>query len=176
MAVSTQVKNVKVGACSASYKGADLGLTKGGCEVNIVTNKHEVTVDQFGTSVVNSVITGRQVTVKVPMAETDFTKLLAVIPGATLVTDAVTSTKKKIVIPHSAGYSLADVAGELILHPTANSASNKNDDVVAPLCTPGGDITFSLTVDGERVYNIEFTVYPDESTGTMLILGDKTAT
>lgn len=175
MAVSTQVKNVKIGACKASFKGTDLGLTKGGCEVTITTNKHEVTVDQFGTSVVNNYITGRQIMVKVPLAETDLNKLLAVIPGATLVTDATVNTKKKLVIPHGAGISLADIAGELILHPTALADSDKSEDVVAPLASPGGDMTFSFVVDAERVYNVEFAVYPDETTGAMLILGDETA-
>lgn len=172
MPISTQTSNVKLGACTATYKGTALGLTKGGVEVTITTNKHEVMVDQFGTTKVNSIITGRAVTVKVPLAETDFNKLLAVMPGAVVVTGG---GKTKLTIPHGAGTSLANLAGKLTLHPTIMAPGVVSDDAVFPLAAPGGDMTFSYTVDAERIYNVEFTVFPDETTGLMLILGDETA-
>lgn len=175
MPASTQTKNVKIGACKATYKGTDLGLTKGGVEVTITTNKHEVMVDQFGTTVLNSVITGRAMTVKVPLAETDFNKMLAVMPGAAVVSVVGPPAKKKLTIPHGAGISLADIAGKLTLHPTANAAGDVSDDVVFPLAAPGGDMSFTFSVDNERVYAVEFTIFPDETTGLMGIFGDETA-
>lgn len=174
MPINTQVQNVKLGACDVTFNSIPLGLTKGGVEVNITTNKHPVNVDQFGQSVVNDILMGRTATITVPMAETDLTKLAAVIPGAVLVTDKTVSTKKKLQIPSGTGISLYDTAAKLTLHPTANAVNNKNDDVVAPLASPGGNITFAFQVDQERVYNVEFTVYPDAA-GLLLILGDEAA-
>lgn len=175
MPTSTQTKNVKLGPCKVTFGDLDLGLTKGGVEVNITTNKHEVTVDQFGTTVINDFITGRTGMVKVPMAETDLAKLLAVIPGATLITDATTPTKKKLNIPTGVGLSLIDVAQALVLHPTANAANNKADDVTVPLAAPAGSISFSFQVENERVYAIEFQMYPDEATGLLCVFGDNSA-
>jgi hypothetical protein len=143
MPANTQVQNVKLGACDVNYDSVDLGLTKGGVQVNITTTKHEVKVDQFGETIANDIIMGRQGTVTVPMAETDLTKLAKVIPGATLVTDTT------------------DVA-------------NKADDVTVPLAGVSGDIQFAFQVDQERVYNVTFTMYPDED-GLLLIFGDETA-
>ena len=175
MATSEQTKRVKLGPCLVTFNGIDLGLTKGGVEVSITTNKHEVMVDQFGTTAINDYITGRTGKVTVPMAETDLTKLLAVIPGAVLVTDSVTATKKKLEIPTGVGLSLIDSAAVLSLHPKANAALNKNDDVTVPLASPAGDITFSFQVENERVYAIEFQMYPDEITGLLCVLGDPSA-
>jgi hypothetical protein len=174
MPANTQVQNVKLGACDVNYDSVDLGLTKGGVQVNITTTKHEVKVDQFGETIANDIIMGRQGTVTVPMAETDLTKLAKVIPGATLVTDTTTPTKKKLLIPTGAGISLMDTAAKLVLHPTANDVANKADDVTVPLAGVSGDIQFAFQVDQERVYNVTFTMYPDED-GLLLIFGDETA-
>jgi hypothetical protein len=175
MATSEQTKRVKLGPCLVTFNAIDLGLTKGGVEVSITTNKHEVTVDQFGSTAINDIITGRTGMVTVPMAETDLAKLLLVIPGAVLVTDSTTPTKKKLEIPTAVGTSLIESAKVLTLHPKANAASNKADDVTIPLASPAGDITFSFQVENERVYAIEFRMYPDEVTGLLAVLGDITA-
>lgn len=175
MPVSTQTKNVKLGPCKVTFGAVDLGLTKGGVEVTLTTNKHEVTVDQFGSTIINDLITGRTGSVKVPMAETDLAKLLIVFPGAVLVTDATTPTKKKLNIPTGVGLSLIDVAQKLVLHPTANAAENKADDFTVPICAPAGSATFSFQVENERVYAIDFQMYPDEVTGLLAVLGDESA-
>lgn len=174
MAINPQVQNVKLGACTVKYGGVDLGLTKGGVEVTITTNTHEVKVDQFGDTVVNDYVMGRIGQVTVPMAETDLQKLQAVIPGATLVTDENDAEKKKLLIPTGAGLSLYELADELVLHPKANAADNKADDVVIPLAAPAGNIQFAFQVENERVYSITFTMYPDAD-GLLCIFGDPDA-
>lgn len=175
MATSEQTKRVKLGPCIVTFDGTDLGLTKGGVEVSITTNKYEVMVDQFGSTAINDIITGRTGMVTVPMAETDLSKLLKVIPGAVLVTDGTEPTKKKLEIPTAVGTSLIESAKLLNLHPKANAPTNKADDVTVPLASPAGDITFSFQVENERVYAIEFRMYPDEVTGLLAILGDPDA-
>lgn len=176
MPISTQTKNVKLGACNVTFNSVALGLTKGGVEVSITTNKHEVMVDQFGATAINDIITGRTGTVKVPMAETDLAKLLVMFPGSVLVTDKTVATKKKLTIPHGVGISLVDTAAVLTLHPTANAVGDKNDDVTVPLAAPVGDIQFAFMVDQERVYTVEFKMYPDETTGLLAVFGDIAAT
>lgn len=171
----TGVENVKLGACNVTYGTTDLGLTKGGVSVAISTEKKSVTVDQFGQTIMNDYIMSKAGTVTVPMAEHDLVKLAAVTPGATLVTDKTVATKKKLLINTGVGTSLLSIAKELVLHPTNLPAGDKSEDVVVPLATPNGSISFAYNAENERIYNVEFTMYPDAATGLLCIMGDKTA-
>jgi hypothetical protein len=83
----SNTENVKLGVCTATFDSADLGFTKGGVEVEVQTNTHEVTVDQMGETPIDEIITGRTVQVTIPMAETTLDNLARVMPGSTLVTD-----------------------------------------------------------------------------------------
>lgn len=88
----SDTKNVKIGVCRAYFDGSDLGYTKGGVEVSVTTETHKVNVDQFGKTSINELIMGREVTVKVPLAETTLDNLVRTMPGATLVSDGAQAT------------------------------------------------------------------------------------
>lgn len=173
---NTNAENVKLGTCSVNFGATDLGLTKGGVEVQVQTSTYKITVDQFGSTEINEYITGRTCMVKVPLAETDLEKLSAVIPDATLVTDATTPTKKKITVESSVGFAMRSFAEKLTLHPIALAAGEKNEDFTVPIACPKGEFTFAYKLDEERVYNVEFYGYPDLSTGVLYVIGDETAT
>ena len=81
--------NVKLGVCQVIYDGLDLGYTKGGVEVEVSTDTHKVTVDQFGQSEINEYIQKRSCVVKLPLAETSLENMVKVLPGATLIDNAV---------------------------------------------------------------------------------------
>lgn len=81
----SDIKNVKLGVCKVLFNGSDLGYTKGGVEVSVKTESHEVTIDQFGKTVINEYLMGRTISVKVPLAETTLANLLTTMPGATMV-------------------------------------------------------------------------------------------
>lgn len=83
--MSSSTSNVKLGVCKVFYDGLDLGYTKGGVEVSVSTDTHEVTIDQFGKTAINQLVTGREIKVKVPMAETTIENLVRIMPGATYV-------------------------------------------------------------------------------------------
>lgn len=87
--MASNTKNVKLGVCRVSFGGQDLGFTKGGVEVAVKTDTHKVNVDQFGKTPINEYIMGREVNVKVPMAETTLENMVTIMPGAVLTTDAV---------------------------------------------------------------------------------------
>ncbi len=174
--MTSSVENVKLGACNVTFDSVNLGFTKGGTKVSFQTQKKSITVDQFGQTIMNDIIMGRTGTVSVPMAETDIVKLAKVIQGATIVTDATTSTKKKLLIPTAIGTSLIETAAVLTLHPTALASGSKNEDVTVPLAAPTGAMTFEYQFENERVYMVEFQMYPDPTTGLLFIIGDPTAT
>lgn len=173
---NSNADNVQLGTCSVDFGGTDLGLTKGGVEVQVQTSTYKITVDQFGSTEVNEYITGRNCMVKVPMAETSLTLLQHVIPNSTLVTDGVDATKKKITVTTSMGQTLRSFAAKLTLHPIANASGEKNEDFVIPIACPKGEFTFAYKVDEERVYAVEFYGYPDLSTGLLYVIGDESAT
>lgn len=83
--MASNTRNVKLGVCRVIFGGNDLGYTKGGVEVEVSTDTHKVDVDQFGKSPINEYIMGREVSAKVPLAETTLFNLVAIMPGATLV-------------------------------------------------------------------------------------------
>jgi hypothetical protein len=78
MAIDTT--KISLGVCDVTYNAVDLGATKGGVEVEIKTETYEVKVDQTGETVAKEIIIGTMVTVKVPMAETDLTRIAMVMP------------------------------------------------------------------------------------------------
>lgn len=167
--------NVKLGTCKVFYNNVDLGLTIGGVELEITTNTRETKVDQYGDTAVNSIITGRTVKVTAPLAETTLDNLVATMPGATLVTDKTVSTKRRIDIKSGVGVNLFDLAQELRLHPIALADTDQSEDVWLPKAATGGNVKYAYKLDTERVFNVEFTGFPD-SNGIVAKIGDKTAT
>jgi hypothetical protein len=161
-----------MGPCTGTYKGTDLGLTKGGVEVEFGTEVTPITVDQYGDTVVDNVIKGRSVKVKFPMAESDLTKLAACVPGSTLIG---TGASKKLVIKSAVGTSLRAQAGELVLHPFARAANDKSKDVTISLASVKGDFSFAFKHDDQKVFAVEFEGFVDLTTGELFTMGDPAA-
>lgn len=169
----TDFGNLEMGPCLVTFGGTDLGLTKGGVEVEFSTEVAQVTADQFGDTVINEYIKGRSVKVKVPLAENDITKFAAVIPGTTLVTNG---GNKKLVFKSGVGTSLRDLAQALVLHPKNKAANDKSRDFVVPKAMAKGDMSFAFKHDDQRVYMLEFTGYADLTTEELFVLGDPSIT
>lgn len=165
----TSFENLEMGPCNATFKLTDLGLTKGGVEVEFGTEVASVTADQHGDSVIDSYIKGRSIKVKVPMAERDLTKLAAVFPGSTL----IGTTTKKLVIDAAVGTSLRSLAGPLVLKP--KDAVDDSKDLTIPLAMSKGDISFAYKHDDQRVYTVEFEGYVNLETGELFTMGDPAA-
>lgn len=96
MAYNTQ--NVTIGVCRVLYDDVDLGLTKGGVEVEVQSETYKVEVDQYGKTPINEIIMGRTISVKVPLAETTLDNLVATMPGATLVQNGGTKASGTITV------------------------------------------------------------------------------
>ncbi len=165
----SDTKNVKVGVANVSFAGADLGYTKGGVEVEVTTEKYTVTVDQFGNSPINDYLIGRQISVTTPLAETTVDTLVAIMPGSTKIgTGAV-----KAEVTTGIGINLIDVADELVVKPVA--AADDSENIVIPKAATAGNMTFAYQLEGERVYNVQWSGYPDPATGLLYTFGDPAA-
>lgn len=163
-------ENLEMGPCLVTFKAIDLGLTKGGVEVDFATEVTPVTADQFGDTVIDEYIKGRSVKVKVPLAENDITKFAAAFPGVTLVTSGA---NKKLVIKAAVGTSLRSLAGVLLLHPKDRLASDKSRDITIPIAMAKGDMSFAYKHDEQRVFMLEFNGYVDLTTDELFTMGDR---
>lgn len=168
-------KNIRLGTCKVYFDNVDLGLTIGGVELEVTTTTHETKVDQFGETVVEEIITGRNAKVTVPMAETTLENMVRIMPGATLVTDGTDPTKKRVDVNVGAGTSLLAASKELRLHPVALADTDKSEDVIIPKAGTSGAVKFAYKTDSERVYNTEFKAYPDPVTGKLISFGNPDA-
>lgn len=170
--MASDTKNVKLGVCSVSYNGVDLGYTKGGVEVAVTTETKKVMVDQFGQTVINEIVMSRNCTVKVPLAETTLENLVLIMPGAALSGTGVgAASTKKVDVTTAVGVSLLDIAAPLVLHPLSKAANDKTEDFTIPKASTPGAISFSYQFDNERVFNCEFSAYPDPVTGKLFTVG-----
>lgn len=169
----TNFSNLEMGPCLVSFKGEDLGLTKGGVEVDFATEISNVTADQFGDTIINQYIRGRSVKVKVPLAENDIEKFADVFPGVSLV---VNGANKKLIVKASVGTSLRALAGPLVLHPKERATGDKSRDLTIPLAMAKGDMSFAYKHDDQRVFMLEFEGYVDLTTDELFTLGDPAIT
>lgn len=152
--MASNTNNVKLGVCRAYYDGNDLGYTKGGVEVEVSTETHKVTVDQFGSGEINDIITGRSVSAKLPLAETTLDNLIAIMPGATLVTDGVVATQS-VTFSSSAPVNADKVTINGVAFTFKTSPSGNNDMAVP------ADIAAAATALAAAVNDSDSTISDD---------------
>jgi hypothetical protein len=95
--------------------------------------------------------------------------------AATAFASGADATKKRVDVTNSVGTDLLLIAKELRLHPTNKLASDKSDDFIIPLAATAGALNFAYKLEDERIYNVEFTGYPNSTTGKLYSVGDPTA-
>jgi len=82
------------------------------------------------------------------------------VSGATLA-GGTDPTGQSVSVPTGVGNNLLDYAKELRIHPVGKPLTDKSEDFVIPLAATAGAMNFAYKLDTERVYNTEFTGYPD---------------
>lgn len=166
------VTNVKVGACSVTFNGTDLGHTKGGVEVSYEPIYHDVSVDKYGETVVEKYLIGEKITAKVPLAELTIANLKVAMPQGTFAGAA----NARLTLGHSAGVKASASAAQLVLHPL--NMGTRANDIVLHKAYVSSTVDLKMKVDEENVYEVEFEALLDESKsdGNYLgLIGDSTA-
>lgn len=165
----SDTQNVKVGVANITFAGEDLGYTKGGVEVEVTTEKYTVTVDQFGNSPINDYLIGRSIMVTTPLAETTVDNLVKIMPGST----KIGTTAVKADVTTGVGINLIDSANELVVKPLA--ALDDSENIVIPKAATAGNMTFAYQLDSERIFNVQWSGYPDPTTKLLYSFGDPAA-
>jgi hypothetical protein len=166
------ITKVKVGPCSVTFNGLDLGHTKGGVEVTYEPTYHDVTVDKYGETVVEKYLTGEKFTAKVPLAESTIANMRVAIPQSTFAGAA----NARITIGASAGQQAKVDSAQLVLHPL--NEGTRAFDIVMHKAYVSSAVPLMHKIDDVKVVECTFEALLDESKsdGNYLgLIGDSTA-
>lgn len=94
--------------------------------------------------------------------------------GATM-TGGTAVTKARVDVTTGIGLDLLSIAKVLRLHPKSKLDTDLSEDFVMPLAATAGAITFAYQLENERVFNVQFTGYPDPATDRLFFIGDPNA-
>jgi len=95
----------------------------------------------------------------------------ATVSGA-LLTGGLTS-QKRVDVTNGIGHDLLSTAQTLSLHPKDNAQSDVSEDFTVFKAATAGALSFAYKTNEERIFNIEFTGYPDINNGDKLFaVGD----
>ena len=109
------INNVKLGACDVTYKSVALGHVKDGVEVTYEPDYADISVDAYGSTIVQKVLKGEKLMVKMKLAELTIANLRNAIPQS----EFAGAANARITIGHKAGQLATAEAGLLEIHPTA---------------------------------------------------------
>jgi hypothetical protein len=167
--------SIKIGVCDCywappgSLTEVFLGLTKGGCALTYTPQWYEITNGRSGKSSVDSLLTGEALSIKIPLAETDMSKLEMFAHTSTQIGGRLTFGS----VP---GSKLSDKAGRLRLHPIS-MGTDKTEDVVVYKAVNKAPLQLNYMLDQERIFSTEFVGLIDSThvTGAMMFaIGDST--
>lgn len=166
------ILKVKVGACSVTFNGTDLGHTKGGVEVSYAPEYKDVGVDLYGNTPVEQYLIGERLTVKVPLAESTIANLKVAMPNTTFAGAA----NARITLGKKAGAKQSSNAAQLVLHPVGEGT--RAFDIVLHKAVVSSEVVLAHKIDEEKIVEVTFTALLDEtkSDGNYLgLIGDSTA-
>lgn len=155
--------DVKLGSCWVEFgtvagnvgEVVDLGYTKGGVTVTMETGSYEILVDQEGDSPIGASITGRRVTVIVPMAESNYNRLQKLIPDSAY-------SAGLLEVNSGIGDDLMDYADELKL----TSKADSDDWIKVYKASPVANLQATFLPNTERIWPVQFIGYIPEATHT----------
>ena len=129
-------------------------------------NSEDVFHDLHGVAPVDSVFTGRVATLEVPMTSPNLLQLETVIEGSQKKKSA---GKYKILwVPNPVGGRMFPDAKEIIVKPYIDQVCSANTAEWLHLfrAFPVANIELGFDHAGQRIYNVLFKCYPDDSSGT----------
>lgn len=165
------ITKVQVGVCSVTLNGVDLGHTKGGVEVSYEPQHHDVTVDQYGETIVEKYLTGEKLSAKVPLAEYTIANLRVAAPQGTFAGAA----NSRLTLGAKSGKKATEDSYQLVLHPI--NEGTRRHDVIIHKAYVANQIVLNHKFDEEKIIEVEFEGLLDEtkSDGNYLgLIGDST--
>jgi hypothetical protein len=169
------VTNIKVQPMEVTWGGTAMGFTEGDIELSLTEDHVDVTAHQEGTNILSAIRTGKHAELSLSLKETN-TTLMKYILGQSGIT-ATASGGSVAVIGWGSNRDFTPVlsqANKLILHPVANAASAKSEDICAWKAYPVPE-SFSFSGENPSVLNVTFKIFPDTTKANkvrLLVIGD----
>lgn len=162
------ISNVRIGACSVTFGGVDLGHTKDGVEFSFKRNFEDLMVDAYGETVVDKALKGQELTIKCYLAEPNVANLAVAIPEGELITGMAGS---RLNLGRDAGDTLRQYADELVIHPLKNDALDDSEDIVIYKAVSIETVPMMYKIDSQRIIEVTFLALVDETYGSSRRLG-----
>ena len=185
MTIATQPTNgqtVVVGGTTFTFKTAgsavaatdvNLGANQAGTAANlaaVLTASGLPVVATAAAAVVTVKYQARGVVGNAFTLATGTAAAAVTVPSATL-SGGVNGTYARVEVTSGVGVDLLSIAKELRLHPQGKAPADKSEDFVLPLAATPGNLTFAYKLEEERIFQCEFTGYPDPVTGKLFVVG-----
>ena len=155
---------IEAGPCQVKYDGVDVGHTQDGVEFNYEPDIRERNVDEYGTTAVELILVGENVTVAMRITQWELANLKIVIPAGLDGTSYLGIGRKP-------GFKLGDQAKELVLHPLENAGGDDSEDVTLWKAVPNSPVPIGYNNEGDRIFEVTFKALPDTTKADGLILG-----
>lgn len=149
-----------LGPCKVTFNGVDLGTTKGGVKFKDNLDQSAVLTDQSGTTPEDHILTGRVVSVEVPLTRSNLAKLSKVIPG-------MSSFASYSQVRNQVGIARKATSAQLVLQTLIDGVAS-GDAITIFKASPSPDMEITFDNENQRIYKINFAVYPDTSNGNRM--------
>ena len=156
VAPAPSTSNIRpLGECEITFNGVDMGLSKGGCEVQITDTIYQTKIDKYGSSPTRGSEIGVIITVKTNLVEHSWN----------ILEQAFRSTGIKGLTPDRISFGSGvgeEILGkELRLHPRNEPTGDY--DVIVYAAVPELDSVIPFTIDTERIYPVNWMAVIDDS-------------
>jgi len=153
-----------VGPAELTWNSVILGETFGGVNFRHTQETVEVFYDKYGRTVVDAITVGSVVTIEAKLTDTTVAQLNAVLYGS-----SVEVTPDHLLVSNSVGESLFDDAQELIIKPMDGiiPTTDTTKHIHVFKCTPVANLDVVFDNENQKIYLVEFKVFPDDTTGNV---------
>jgi hypothetical protein len=152
-----------LGPCAVIFDSVDLGSTMGGVIFRHTEESRPVREDQKGVSDVDGIKVGASCSIEVPLTRTALGQLAKVVGASSY-------TGSKLKVRLAVGISLLDNAKQLILKPIVNgvTSTTQAEWLTIPKAYAKADFELAYNNEGQRVYKVIFTAFPDTTNSNEL--------
>lgn len=152
-------QNFKIGACDVYFKGVKLGHTKGGVTLTYSPEMADIVADQFGTTPLDKRVMGEVWTATLRLTEETIANWKVALPAGSV----AGAGNGRLTLGSNAGKSLRSEAGQLVLHPLANSPTDASNDVVFHKAIAFDEVEVESTNEDQKVLEIKMVALVDDT-------------
>lgn len=151
------IEHIKIGPCTVTLGGVDLGLTKGGVELVIDLDiEDRPLIGQYAGH--DPKIKTINIKASCPLAESNMATLSVAFPWGLLYDG-------KLTLRDVSGRGMREYAKELVITPISNDYI-----VTLPMATPIPKYTVRYSINNERIVGVTFQALPTDD-GSLIVFG-----